>query len=181
MSLPSLWGEITNLPSFLPLRARIESDVLIAGGGILTDEVLRMRNPWAALYDATRVKPLAQAREFVAENIDFPAHLARDRLARGEARAPADVPPGEGRLVRSGRKMLAVYRDDTGKLHARSAVCTHLGCHVRWNEAESSWDCPCHGSRFDVDGAVLNGPATRELEEASLEPTLDQPWAPHPR
>jgi Rieske Fe-S protein len=70
--------------------------------------------------------------------------------------------------------MIAVYRDDAGSMHARSAVCTHLGCHVRWNREERSWDCPCHGSRFDVDGAVLNGPATKGLAEVSLEPAADE-------
>jgi glycine/D-amino acid oxidase-like deaminating enzyme/nitrite reductase/ring-hydroxylating ferredoxin subunit len=137
---------------------------------ILSDAVLGVENPWAKLYDATRVKPLAQAREFVAENVDFPAHLVTDRLVRGEAGSIDQVPSGEGRLLRSGRKMVAVYRDEAGTVHARSAVCTHLGCHVQWNQEERSWDCPCHGSRFDVDGAVLNGPAVKGLEEAPLDP-----------
>jgi Rieske Fe-S protein len=70
--------------------------------------------------------------------------------------------------------MVAVYRDEAGTVHARSAVCTHLGCHVQWNQEERSWDCPCHGSRFDVDGAVLNGPAVKDLEEATVEPASDE-------
>lgn len=134
-------------------------------GMILADEVLGTHNPWSKLYEATRVKPLAQAREYVTENVDFPAHLARDRFARGDARSFDDVGRGEGRLVRSQGKMMAVYRDESGAVHVRSAVCPHLGCHVRWNDAERSWDCPCHGSRFDVDGGVLNGPATKDLAE----------------
>jgi glycine/D-amino acid oxidase-like deaminating enzyme/nitrite reductase/ring-hydroxylating ferredoxin subunit len=137
-------------------------------GVILSDAILAVENPWSKLYDATRVKPLAMARDYVAENVDFPAYLARDRLARGDAETVDHVAPGEGCLIRSRGKMLAVYRDEAGALHARSAVCTHLGCLVRWNKAERSWDCPCHGSRFDVDGAVLNGPATRALEEADV-------------
>jgi Rieske Fe-S protein len=132
---------------------------------LLSDAVLAVKNPWAALYDATRVKPLAQARRVIGEGADFPAHLAHDRLAGGEADSPEQVPAGEGRLVRAEGKMLAVYRDDGGALHARSAVCTHLGCYVHWNRAERSWDCPCHGSRFDVDGAVLNGPAIKPLAQ----------------
>jgi glycine/D-amino acid oxidase-like deaminating enzyme/nitrite reductase/ring-hydroxylating ferredoxin subunit len=141
---------------------------------ILCDAVLGVENPWAELYDATRVKPLAQAREFVAENVDFPAHLVTDRLVRGEAGSIDQVPSGQGRLLRSGRRMVAVYRDEAGTVHARSAVCTHLGCHVQWNQEERSWDCPCHGSRFDVDGAVLNGPAVKDLEEATVEPASDE-------
>ncbi len=144
---------------------------------ILADQVLKVKNPWSELYDATRVKPLAQARAYLAENVDFPAHLARDRVAAGEAKSADEVPRGQGRLLRAGGKMLAVYRDEAGTLHARSAVCTHLGCQVRWNNAERSWDCPCHGSRFDVDGSVLNGPATKALEEASLPAPAKQPRA----
>jgi glycine/D-amino acid oxidase-like deaminating enzyme/nitrite reductase/ring-hydroxylating ferredoxin subunit len=144
-------------------------------GMILSDGVLGIVNPWAELYEASRLKPLAQAREFITENVDFPAHLARDRLAKGDAESVDQVAPGEGRLIRSQGKMLAVYRDPAGTVHARSAVCTHLGCHVQWNREERSWDCPCHGSRFDVDGAVLNGPATKGLEEAALKADLGVP------
>jgi len=140
---------------------------------LLSDAVLEVKNPWAALYDATRVKPLAQARKVLSEGADFPAHIAHDRITGGEVETPEQVPAGEGRLVREQGKMLAVYRDDGGALHARSAVCTHLGCYVHWNRAERSWDCPCHGSRFDIDGAVLNGPAIKPLAQpgAADEPT----------
>jgi glycine/D-amino acid oxidase-like deaminating enzyme/nitrite reductase/ring-hydroxylating ferredoxin subunit len=132
---------------------------------ILSDAVLGRDNPWAHLYDATRVKPLAQALRVLAEGSDFPTSLVRDRLARGEVEDVDRVRPGEGRLVRAHGKTLAVYRDEAGLVHARSATCTHLGCHVQWNRAERTWDCPCHGSRFDVDGGVLNGPATEALAE----------------
>lgn len=142
---------------------------------ILSDAVLGRPNPWAETYDATRVRPLAQAREYVAENIDFPAHLVRDRLARGEVDDVEEIPPGEGRLLRSGGKMLAVFRDETGALHSRSAVCTHLGCHVRWNNSQRTWDCPCHGSRFTADGAVVNGPATKELAREDIEAPAEHP------
>lgn len=144
---------------------------------ILSDAVLGIENPWARLYEATRVKPLAQSRAYVTENLDYPAFMARDRLSRGEVEGPDEIPPGEGRLVRSSGKMLAVFRDHAGVLHAQSAVCTHLGCHVRWNGAEGTWDCPCHGSRFDVDGTVLNGPARDGLAEASLEERAGHPGA----
>jgi glycine/D-amino acid oxidase-like deaminating enzyme/nitrite reductase/ring-hydroxylating ferredoxin subunit len=135
---------------------------------ILSDEVLGIANPWAKLYRASRIKPLAQAREFLSENVDYPAYLARDRLGPGQVSDAAQIPRNEGRLLRAHGKMLAVFRDDAGGLHAHSAVCPHLGCNVRWNNAERTWDCPCHGSRFDVEGSVLNGPATKDLEAASL-------------
>jgi glycine/D-amino acid oxidase-like deaminating enzyme/nitrite reductase/ring-hydroxylating ferredoxin subunit len=143
---------------------------------IFRDAILGIANPWANLYEPRRLKPFAQAR-YYSENVDFPTTLAKDRLAHGEVERADQIPRGEGRLMRQGRKMLAVYRDDQGALHTRSAVCTHLGCYVHFNHAEGSWDCPCHGSRFDTDGAVLNGPATRPLEEVR-EPARPEPSAP---
>jgi Rieske Fe-S protein len=97
-------------------------------------------------------------------NTKVAADLVGDRLAPGQARSATDVPPGEARVVRNGTDRTGVFRDDAGGLHAVSLRCTHLGCLVRFNGAERSWDCPCHGSRFDVDGAVLEGPAVRPLE-----------------
>jgi Rieske Fe-S protein len=76
----------------------------------------------------------------------------------------AEIASGTGAVIRSGLAKHAVYRDVAGKLHELSAVCPHLGCIVAFNQSEHSWDCPCHGSRFDVDGALLRGPATRNLE-----------------
>jgi Rieske Fe-S protein len=89
--------------------------------------------------------------------------LVGDRLAPGQARSAAEVPPGQARVVRSGTGRTGVFRDDDGGLHAVSMRCTHLGCLVRFNTAERSWDCPCHGSRFDIDGSVLEGPAVTPL------------------
>jgi glycine/D-amino acid oxidase-like deaminating enzyme/nitrite reductase/ring-hydroxylating ferredoxin subunit len=136
-------------------------------GMILTDEVMGQPNPYAALYDATRIKPLAAAREFVRENVDFPARLVTDRLRRHD-HAAANVPPGEGAVLTLNGERVAVYRSPGGELHALSPVCTHLGCLVGWNAAEKSWDCPCHGSRFDPAGQVLNGPAVTPLEARDL-------------
>jgi glycine/D-amino acid oxidase-like deaminating enzyme/nitrite reductase/ring-hydroxylating ferredoxin subunit len=137
-------------------------------GMVIADAIAGRENPFARLYDATRVKPLAQARRYVAENVDYPAALALDRVDRGQVARTADVPRGEGRLVRVEGDMVACYREPGGALRAVSAVCTHLGCHVRWNDAERSWDCPCHGSRFDTAGRVLNGPAVRALEAVDV-------------
>jgi Rieske Fe-S protein len=78
------------------------------------------------------------------------------------------LPPGEGALVRVGGDRLAVYRDEAGALHAVSSRCTHLGCLVSFNAAERAWECPCHGSRFDTDGKVIQGPATKPLERRDI-------------
>jgi glycine/D-amino acid oxidase-like deaminating enzyme/nitrite reductase/ring-hydroxylating ferredoxin subunit len=134
------------------------------GGMVVSDLIAGRPNPWADLYDATRVRPLAQAKDYIAENLDFPAHLIRDRFQKGEVQSLAEVPRGEGRLMQVNGRMLAVARDEDGEVHAVSAVCKHMGCHVGWNTAEKTWDCPCHGSRFDPAGQVLNGPATQGLE-----------------
>jgi Rieske Fe-S protein len=89
--------------------------------------------------------------------------LLGDRLRPAQAGTAAEVPRGEARVVRDGLGKTGVYRDEDGKVHAVSLRCTHLGCLLRFNSAERSWDCPCHGSRFDVDGAVLDGPAVTPL------------------
>jgi glycine/D-amino acid oxidase-like deaminating enzyme/nitrite reductase/ring-hydroxylating ferredoxin subunit len=133
---------------------------------LLADEILGVGNPWASLYEATRVKTIAQppvARKYATENVSYPSHLVLDRLRPSEAGGVDEVLPGEGRIVSRAGQKIAVYRDDAGRVHAVSPVCTHLGCHVRWNRAERSWDCPCHGSRYDPDGGVLDGPASKPL------------------
>jgi Rieske Fe-S protein len=133
---------------------------------ITSDLILGRENPWARLFDATRVKPIAAAREFVGENVDFPAHLVGDRLKKAERDSLAAVGRGEGKLVEVRGKKVAAYRDGSGVVHALDPVCTHLGCLVQFNDAEKSWDCPCHGSRFDTRGDVINGPAVKPLARA---------------
>ncbi|MFZ5890671.1 MAG: FAD-dependent oxidoreductase [Myxococcota bacterium] len=135
---------------------------------ILTDQVLGKSNPYAELYRATRFKPLASIPPLVEENVDFPLHLLRDRLHGSPKVPPARLHNGEARVIDVDGERVAVYRDDGGRLHAVSAICTHFGCQVAFNHAERSWDCPCHGSRFDIDGAVLDGPATKRLAKRLL-------------
>lgn len=133
------------------------------GGMMAADAILGRENALQKLFAYNRVKPLASAKDLVAENVDFPAHFVGDRLAAPERRGFAGVPRGAGCIVEENGERLAVYRDPKGGVHARSAVCTHMGCLVGWNDAEKSWDCPCHGSRFDPDGEVLDGPAVAPL------------------
>jgi glycine/D-amino acid oxidase-like deaminating enzyme/nitrite reductase/ring-hydroxylating ferredoxin subunit len=130
-------------------------------GLLLCDLILGRDNPWAGLYDPSRVR-IGAAGEFAQENINAAAQYI-DWLARGES--VKNIPPGCGAVVRDGLTKIAVYRDPDGGLHARSAVCPHLSCIVHWNPGEQSWDCPCHGSRFDPYGKVLNGPAMSDLSE----------------
>lgn len=131
---------------------------------ILADAMRGVVHPLAETLAATRITPMASARRYIQENAAFPWHFFGDRLSP-ESTEIRSLPRGRGKLfmTRTLRK-LAVYRDADGELHAFSAVCPHMGCIVDFNPAESSWDCPCHGSRFDLGGRVLNGPAITGLE-----------------
>jgi glycine/D-amino acid oxidase-like deaminating enzyme/nitrite reductase/ring-hydroxylating ferredoxin subunit len=133
-------------------------------GILLTDLIVGRDNPWAALYDPSR-KTLGAALEFAKENLNVAAQY-RDYVTPGEVDSADEIAPGSGAVVRRGAKKVAVYRAPDGAVVERSAVCTHLWCIVHWNDAEKSWDCPCHGSRFAPTGEVLNGPAAAPLEPA---------------
>ena len=139
-------------------------------GMMFADHVQGTKNPYATLYDATRVKPLASAKDYVMENVAFPTHLLKDRLTSANADVASldALEPGDGGIYAGEDGKVAVYRDEGGELHAVSPVCTHLGCDVAWNRAEKSWDCPCHGSRFAPDGRVINGPAVTGLASKPL-------------
>ncbi|EPX61744.1 Iron-sulfur cluster-binding protein, Rieske family [Cystobacter fuscus DSM 2262] len=137
-------------------------------GMILSDLILGRDNRYASLYDATRVKPVAGAKDFVQENAEVAFHFVADRLARPDTHDLSDVPPGEGRIVEVEGRKVAVYREASGGVHALSPVCTHLGCHVHWNNAERSWDCPCHGGRYSPTGEVLNGPPVKGLASKKI-------------
>ena len=135
-------------------------------GIVITDQILGRENPWTGLFDPHRMKPLASAKTFLKENLNVARRFVADRIAHQEltSESPDDLQPGEGRIViGEAGEQIAVSRDDDGTLHALSARCTHLGCLIRFNHAERSWDCPCHGSRFGLDGRVLEGPAVRPL------------------
>jgi glycine/D-amino acid oxidase-like deaminating enzyme/nitrite reductase/ring-hydroxylating ferredoxin subunit len=132
-------------------------------GMLLTDLIQGRTNRWAELYDPARVRARA-ASEFASENVNVAKQYLK-WLTPGEISSSAEISPGEGCVMRRGMKKIAVYRDDRGDIHERSAVCPHLGCIVNWNTAEQTWDCPCHGSRFDPYGKVLNGPANTDLAE----------------
>lgn len=120
--------------------------------------------PWAGIYSPTRVHPLAEGPSVIKAGAQFAWHLVADRVAIPGEHAVADIPPGQGAVVRLDGQHRAVFRDEHDVLHAVSATCTHMGCTVAFNDAERTWDCPCHGSRFTVDGAVLEGPANSPLE-----------------
>jgi glycine/D-amino acid oxidase-like deaminating enzyme/nitrite reductase/ring-hydroxylating ferredoxin subunit len=145
--------------------------------GVLTGQLLAAcitgsEPPWTGLYDPRRLNPAREAGSMVKLQAKVAGHFVGDRLRPSHVDTVDDVEPGTGAVVRVGGHQCAVYRDDSGDVHAVSARCTHLGCIVNFNEAEKAWECPCHGSRFGVDGSVLQGPANRPLErrDVSAEP-----------
>lgn len=144
-----------------------------AGAMLIADLVAGRANPWAELYSPAR-KAHRGLGEFITEQVNTLAQYG-DWLRGGEVGSVAEIAAGEGALVRHGGKLLAVHRAEDGALTAVSAACTHLGCAVHWNAGEQSWDCPCHGSRFALDGEVLHGPAKRALAPATLEDELQPP------
>jgi glycine/D-amino acid oxidase-like deaminating enzyme/nitrite reductase/ring-hydroxylating ferredoxin subunit len=130
-------------------------------GILLGDLILGRENPWARLYDPGRVTVRALG-ELARETLNVAAQYA-DWLSPGDTSDPSRIAPGHGAVVRRGLRKIAVYRDPDGGLHQLSATCPHMGGVVSWNSVESTWDCPCHGSRFDPLGHVLAGPARRDL------------------
>jgi glycine/D-amino acid oxidase-like deaminating enzyme/nitrite reductase/ring-hydroxylating ferredoxin subunit len=132
-------------------------------GMLLTDLVQGRRNEWAEVYDPSR-KTLGAAGEFAEENLNVAAQYA-DLVTPGEVESTRNIKRGRGSVLRRGLTKSAVYRDSDGQLEEHSAICPHLGCVVRWNPGEKTWDCPCHGSRYHRDGHVINGPANRGLAD----------------
>jgi glycine/D-amino acid oxidase-like deaminating enzyme/nitrite reductase/ring-hydroxylating ferredoxin subunit len=132
-------------------------------GLLLTDLISGRANEWESLYEPSR-KSLRAAVEYVRENVNAVKQYS-DYLSPGEVDSESEIPPGQGALLRDGLAKLAVYRDESGSVQRLSAICPHLGCIVHWNALERTWDCPCHGSRFGIDGQVLNGPALVGLEQ----------------
>lgn len=134
---------------------------------LLADQIRQRENAWTSLYDPKRI-PSGGFVDLIKENLNVAVQYA-DWLTPGETSSLDDVRRGEGRVVRMGVHKVAAYRDDEGTLHLRDASCTHLKCIVDWNSDAKSWDCPCHGSRFDPEGKVLTGPALADLAQVPAE------------
>ena len=137
---------------------------------LITDAIAGRQSPWAPLFASNRIKPLAEGPRFLGENTRIGLRFVGDRILARGSRDINDLAPGEGAIVSSQGEKVAGFRSADGGLHAVSTRCTHLGCQVAWNAAESTWDCPCHGSRFAPDGQILNGPATKALEPRPVDP-----------
>lgn len=135
---------------------------------LISDLILGEENAWKDLYDPGR-KNIRAAKEAVSENLNRVGQMAKDWLTGGDIHSVDELEPGEGGVLRQGLKKYAVYKDEQGEVSTYSAVCTHLGCIVHWNSVQKVFDCPCHGSRFDLKGQVVHGPAVKPLEPKEIE------------
>jgi glycine/D-amino acid oxidase-like deaminating enzyme/nitrite reductase/ring-hydroxylating ferredoxin subunit len=136
---------------------------------VLSDLIAGDPNSWAEVFDSRRAPSSKRAiTSAVTANAKVVGHFVGDRIRSARPRSIDDLGPGAGGIVDRGGTKVAAYRDDAGRIETVSARCPHMGCLVAWNSAERSWDCPCHGSRFATDGAVIDGPATKPLP-----PTID--------
>jgi nitrite reductase/ring-hydroxylating ferredoxin subunit len=132
------------------------------------DRFLGRSNPWVDLFRMDRKPFHGGVWRYLRENADYPYYMLRDRLAPAESDDLSSVGQGEGKIVSVEGQKMAAYRSEAGELTLLSPVCTHLKCLVRWNAADRTWDCPCHGSRFHADGSVLSGPAEEPLSKVGV-------------
>ncbi|MBC7915736.1 MAG: FAD-dependent oxidoreductase [Pyrinomonadaceae bacterium] len=137
-------------------------------GKILSDLILNEKNPYSDLFSPGRIKPVAGFTEFVKENADVAYRFIADRFSAKDIVSFNEIPLDGGAVVEYNNEKLAIHKDLSGEIHALNPVCTHAKCIVNWNNAEKSWDCPCHGARFDTDGNVITGPASRALQKVDI-------------
>jgi glycine/D-amino acid oxidase-like deaminating enzyme/nitrite reductase/ring-hydroxylating ferredoxin subunit len=136
--------------------------------------LLQSSDKYVKLFDPNRLKPVAGFSNFVRENADVVKKWVGKFLPADKLEELADLAPGEGRVVRLEGETIALYKSDKGDLKALGPTCPHMGCHVAWNSAEKTWDCPCHGARYAIDGTVITAPAAHDLEQISLTELMEK-------
>ncbi len=167
--LPYIGREAKNKEEYI--ATGYSTDGLVYGtlaGMIISDLIAGEENELAELLAPTRHQPLKAAKNFIKENLNVAKQYLKNIPGNAEEKDFQDIAPEEGKIVEKDGKNIAASKDKNGKLHMRSAVCTHLGCIVNWNNAEKTWDCPCHATRFKPDGTVLEGPAYEPLQVISF-------------
>ncbi len=140
----------------------------------LTDRIIMKQSRYNELFSPGRIKPVAGFTEFVKHNTDVVGQFIGKWFATERLEQLSSLSADEGKVVKLNNETMALYKDNTGTLHAVNPTCTHMKCAVAWNAAEKSWDCPCHGARYSVDGEVLNGPADANLELIELRSLLEK-------
>lgn len=139
---------------------------------LITDEISGKANPYSKMYAASRMTPLKSAKEFLKENLNVAGQYVKDLPFSADEDELKMLKNGEGKIIEKGGHKVAASRSTDGELNLHSAFCTHMACVVHWNNAEKTWDCPCHGSRFNQKGGVLEGPAMHPLSK--IESTGDK-------
>ena len=175
-------GQVIETPDGLPYIGRMADHQYAAtgfggngmtfgtlAGMMMADAIAGRVNPWAELFDPGRMAVRRGLWDYIKENSDYPYYMLRDRFAGADGKSVRVVRRGEGKIIEHHGTKVAAYRGRDGALSLRSATCTHMGCLVAWNNAERTWDCPCHGSRFTTDGDVISGPAETPLAEVPLD------------
>ena len=165
----------------LPYIGRDPSDCFIATGfetdgltygtlaaSLIADQIAGRDNAFAPVVKASRFQPLRGAKGMIDENVTVMKSFIKDYVTDRKSIPLSQLASGEGAIIEFEKETLAAYRDPAGALFAVSPVCTHMKCKVHWNSVETSWDCPCHGSRFAPDGTVIEGPATEPLQRRFL-------------
>ena len=140
----------------------------------LAELILMKESKYGELFSPRRIKPVAGFTEFVKHNTDVVAQFVGKWFATEKIEELSSLAADEGKVVKFNHETMALYKDGTGTLHAVNPTCTHMKCAVAWNAAEKSWDCPCHGARYSVEGEVLNGPADANLELIELRSLLEK-------
>ena len=134
-------------------------------GKMITDAITGVESAYKSVFNPSRIKPVAGFQEFVKENVDVAYRFFADRLGMEDLETFKELAPGEGNVVEYQGEKLAVYKDEEGKVTLLTPTCTHMGCLVTFNPEEKSWDCPCHGGRYDLEGQVLCGPPRKNLKQ----------------
>lgn len=134
---------------------------------LLTDRILKKTNPYEELYTIARFHSDPEIKKFISTNADVAKHLLKGKL-EFVAKDPTDLENDEGAVVMVNGQRAGAYKDHNGELHLVDTTCTHLGCEVEWNHGDRTWDCPCHGSRYSIDGEVLNGPTNKPLKKVDF-------------
>lgn len=136
---------------------------------ILKDLIVTGESKYEKIFDPHRIKPVAGFTNFISHNADVVKNFAEKLLSTTALPGLSDLAKGEAKIVKYEHHKVALYKDERGEIHAVSPACTHMKCDVAWNDAEQSWDCPCHGARYSPDGATLTGPASQDLEQVYIE------------
>ncbi len=187
------WGGQNYKPSdFLPFigRKNKNSNVFVACGfstdgliygtlsaKIISQAIIANTELYQNIFKASRIRPIKSAKKITKENLNVAGQLLKDYVLKQGKEYIGGIKPGTGSIIRVKGKRLAVFKEHSGEVKIVSAVCTHLGCIVHWNNVENSWDCPCHGSRFEISGEIIEGPATaplQELDDTSLSEQINK-------